>query len=159
MCIRDSYQNNNNNGSSGLWDPQSSSYQEQQSGMINPPSHYVSSAIGSVQQNNQTNETTSNQNAMIYPDRRQSIQNHSTQSMPNIVVPLTNITTPGLTYQVKPNGQHNWFMNGQELVAPALNSEVYNIPKPQRNVSRSETTYSNESSSRDIDSRNSLAAN
>ena len=153
------YQNNNNNSSSGLWDPQSSSYQGQQYGTFNQSVNYVSPSNRSVQQNTHSNETSHNHNEMNHPDRRQNINNNSNQQMANRVVPLSNITTPGLTYQVKPNGQHNWFMNGQELVAPALNAEVYNISTPQRNVYRSATTYSNESSSRDMDSRNSLEAN
>ena len=126
------YQNINDNSFSGLWDPQSSSYQEQQSGMINPPSHYVSPSDGSMQQNNESNGTHFNLNAMIHPDRRQNIQNHPIQSMPNKVVTLSKNTILGLTYQVKPNGQHNWVMIKQELVATALNSGVYNIATPQR---------------------------
>ena len=56
----------------------------------------------------------------VHPDRINNIHNNANAPHSNIIVPTPGNTTPGLTYQIKMDGTHNWFMHGKEIIVPSV---------------------------------------
>ena len=69
----------------------------------------------------------------VHPDRINNIHNNANAPHPNIIVPTPGNTTPGLTYQIKLDGTHNWFMHGKEIIVPSVVPDFESNYKNQNN--------------------------